>query len=98
MPARPEDIYKRVYPYPKFLPKFYEIVYHACHHFRGILINPHVFKSYRYWIKHTNLNAVRLRSKGRYFLLTLLRNGEIYQNSKLMELLKLCSTPLMRNN
>lgn len=98
IPTSPENIYDHVYSNPDFLPKFYEIVHHACHHFLGILIDPQVFKSYRYWIKHTYLNAVRLRSKNRYFLLELLRNGTINQNSKFMELLHLFGTPLMHNN
>lgn len=98
MPACPEEIYDRAYSSSGFLPKFYEIVHHACHHFCGILIDPQVFKSYRYWIKHTYLNAVRLRSKNRYFLLELLRDGDISHNSKFMELLHLFGTPLMHNN
>lgn len=98
MPTSPENIYDHIYSNPDFLPKFHEIVHHACHHFLGILIDPQVFKSYRYWIKHTYLNAVRLRSKNRYFLLELLRNGTISQNSKFMELLHLFGTPLMHNN
>ena len=57
-----------------------------------------VFRFYRYWIKHTYLNAVRLRSKDRYFLLALLRQGEVSRNTKFVELLQLFGTPLMRNN
>lgn len=97
-PTCPECIYDRAYSYPNFLPKFYEIVHHACHHFRGILIDPKTFISYRYWIKHTYLNAARLRCKNRYFLLTLLRHGEISRNSKFMELIQMFGTPLMRNS
>lgn len=98
MPTCPEIIYDQAYSNPKFLPKFYEIVHLACHHFCGVLIDPQVFKSYRYWIKHTYLNAIRLRSKDRYFLLELLRNGKISKNPKFLELLNLFGTPLMHNN
>lgn len=98
MPTRPEDVYDWTYSYPDFLPKFYKIVHYACHHFLGILKDPQVFRFYRYWIKHTYLNAIRLRSKDRYFLLTLLRHGEVSKNPKFVELLQLFSTPLMRNN
>lgn len=98
MPTNPEDVYERAYSYPNFLPKFYEIVHCACHHFLGILKDPQAFRFYRYWIKHTYLNAIRLRSKDRYFLLTLLRHGEVSGNPKFMELLQLFGTPLMRNN
>ena len=72
MPTGPEDVYDQAYSYSDFLPKFYEIVHYACHHFLGILKDPQIFRFYRYWIKHTYLNAVRLRSKDRYFLLALL--------------------------
>lgn len=96
-PSKPEDIYD--WFYGRTLMKGYTAINDmACRSYLGILRDPVSFKDFRRWIQNVYSEALRLRQSDRYFLLDLLRGGELSKNKSFHTLLELFGSPLMHNN
>lgn len=101
-PDSPEAVYDWFY-LPKegkipILDAYREINDLARKSFLGILLDPDVFSDFRLWIDNAFGKALELRSDSPYFLLALLRGGELKKNRHFKNLLSMFGTPLLRNN
>lgn len=98
LPKRPEEIYDFYLQNFNYLKSFTEIKNKARHHFKGILRDPNAFVHYHKWIDNAYNLAYKLRYENPYFLLNMLRKGDLYQNEDFKMLYKSFGTPLIQNN
>lgn len=98
----PEEIYDWFYrpqkDRPTIMDGYKEINALAKNSFLGILKDTEAFKDYHAWINNAYDKALELRINSRYFLLELLRKGDLRKNDDFSGLLSLFGTSLLRNN
>lgn len=99
LPTKPEEVYDYYLNNHNYLSSYEDICNKTCHHFKGVLRDPNIFANYRAWIDNAYDVALDLRKNHPYFILDLLRSGDLLTtNVEFSKLFLALGTPLLRNN
>lgn len=98
MPTKPEEVYDYFLSNHNYMSSLQEIMDKTRRHFKGVLKDPVAFARYHKWIDNAFNQAIALRNYSPYFILELLKGGNLLSNDCFGKIFKAFGTPLIRNN